>query len=303
MRSCSSPGPTCSTARIATSASTCPASSGCSSRRSRRQQDLRELASWSRRWLRWTHLVGDAWPFLGRRLAPPNTRRLMHEANRYLKNRDGVGAAVRGVLRSTLEAAWRDGDRVVLIGHSLGSVIAYDTLWELTHVHRAPGEVSLLVTLGSPLAHTVRAALAARCAGARRGSLSAQHPPLGQHDGARRYDGAAAALEAAISRDARSPPRRGDRGLRRLRQFLSRQPGASTRTSRTAISPNPSSPKSSAAGSNALNVVERGRRLESPMRAGYCGADSSCGSMMTSMRRLRSRPCSVSLLAIGCVSP
>jgi hypothetical protein len=114
-------------------------------------EDVRELGSWSRRSQRWVHLVGDAWPFLGRRLAPPTTRRLMHEASRYLKNRDGVGAAVRNVLRSTLEAAWRDRDRVMLIGHSLGSVIAYDTLWELSHVHRATGEVSLLVTLGSPL--------------------------------------------------------------------------------------------------------------------------------------------------------
>jgi hypothetical protein len=114
--------------------------------------DLRELGSWSRRWIRWSHLIGDAWPFLGRRLAPPNTRRLMHEANRYLKNRDGVGAAVRGVLRATLEDAWHDGDRVLLIGHSLGSVVAYDTLWELTHAQRASGEVSLLITLGSPLA-------------------------------------------------------------------------------------------------------------------------------------------------------
>ena len=113
--------------------------------------DLRELGSWSRRSLRWTHLVGDAWPFLGRRLASPNTRRLMHEASRYLKNRDGVGAAVRSVLRSRLETAWRDGDPVLLIGHSLGSVIAYDTLWELSYVHRVTGEVSLLVTLGSPL--------------------------------------------------------------------------------------------------------------------------------------------------------
>ena len=76
----------------------------------------------------------------------------MHEATRYLKNRDGVGAEVRTTLRSTLEAAWADGERVLLIGHSLGSVIAYDTLWELTHVHRSSGEVSLLITLGSPLA-------------------------------------------------------------------------------------------------------------------------------------------------------
>jgi hypothetical protein len=116
------------------------------------EQDLRELRSWRRRALKWAHLVGDAVPFLGRRLAPAHTRRLMHEANRYLKNRDGVGAEVRSVLRATLEAAWRDDARVLLVGHSLGSVIAYDTLWELTHVQRATGEISLLVTLGSPLA-------------------------------------------------------------------------------------------------------------------------------------------------------
>jgi hypothetical protein len=59
---------------------------------------------------------------------------------------------VRAVLRTALEGAWRDGAPVLLIGHSLGSVIAYDTLWELTHVQRAAGTVDLLVTMGSPLA-------------------------------------------------------------------------------------------------------------------------------------------------------
>jgi hypothetical protein len=115
-------------------------------------EDLRELASWQRRWLRWMHLVGDRWPFVGRRLAAPPTRRLMHEANRYLKNRDDVGETVRAVLRAALERAWREGARVLLIGHSLGSVIAYDTLWELTHVQRTKGEIDLLVTIGSPIA-------------------------------------------------------------------------------------------------------------------------------------------------------
>ena len=115
------------------------------------EADLLDLESWSRRLLRLAHLLGDAWPLVGRRLAPPNTRRLMHEANRYLKNRDGVAVAVRGVLRETLEASWREGAAVLLVGHSLGSVIAYDTLWELSHVYRNSGEVSLLVTLGSPL--------------------------------------------------------------------------------------------------------------------------------------------------------
>jgi hypothetical protein len=115
-------------------------------------EDLRELRSWSRRMLRYAHLVGDAWPLLGRRFAPAVTRQLMHEANRYLKDRNGVGADVRNAVRATLENAWRAGERVLVLGHSLGSVIAYDTLWELTHVQRAGGEVDVLVTFGSPIA-------------------------------------------------------------------------------------------------------------------------------------------------------
>jgi hypothetical protein len=132
--------------------------------------DLRELGSLSHRLVRWSHLIGDAFPFVGRRLAAPATRRLMHEATRYLKNRGGVGAEVRAALRSTLEAAWRAGERVLLLGHSLGSVIAYDTLWELTHERPASGEVTVLVTLGSPLGtyFVQRSVKGAREAGARR---------------------------------------------------------------------------------------------------------------------------------------
>jgi hypothetical protein len=123
-------------------------------------EDLEELGSWQRRVLRLVHLAGDAWPFLGRRFAPAAMRRLMHEATRYLKNRDGVGATVRATLRASLEAAWRRGERVLLLGHSLGSVIAYDTLWELTHVDESSGDVPLLMTLGSPLAtHFVQRSL------------------------------------------------------------------------------------------------------------------------------------------------
>ena len=41
-------------------------------------------------------------------------------------------------------------DAVLLIGHSLGSVIAYDTLWELSHQEGVTGKVDFL-TLGSPM--------------------------------------------------------------------------------------------------------------------------------------------------------
>jgi hypothetical protein len=39
---------------------------------------------------------------------------------------------------------------VLLVGHSLGAVIAYDTLWELSHQEGLKGKVDFL-TLGSPL--------------------------------------------------------------------------------------------------------------------------------------------------------
>jgi hypothetical protein len=113
--------------------------------------DLHEVHSWAYRLKRWSHVIGDTWPLLGRLLAQPATRRLMHEANRYLKNRDGIGAAVRRVLRDELRAAWQAGGRILLIGHSLGSVIAYDALWELSRDGDPSPRVDLFVTLGSPL--------------------------------------------------------------------------------------------------------------------------------------------------------
>jgi hypothetical protein len=41
---------------------------------------------------------------------------------------------------------------VLLIGHSLGSVICYDTLWDLSRERGANPRVDLFMTLGSPLA-------------------------------------------------------------------------------------------------------------------------------------------------------
>lgn len=113
--------------------------------------DRRELASWPRRIKRLAHVIGDALPVLGRRLAEPATRLQMHEATRYLRDRDGIGAAIRALVRAQLEAAWAAHDRVLLLGHSLGSVIAYDALWDLSSEGRSE-RVDLLITMGSPLA-------------------------------------------------------------------------------------------------------------------------------------------------------
>ena len=156
--------------------------------------DVREIESLARRVDRWLRILGDALPFLSRQIADPATRLTMAEARRYLGNRHGVGREVRLMLKNQLADAWADGDRVLLIGHSLGSVICYDTLWELSHEEPVAGEIDLFITLGSPLAtRFIRRRLrGARLTGrdryptilrrwvnlAARGELTALHPAL-----------------------------------------------------------------------------------------------------------------------------
>jgi len=116
-------------------------------------EDIREIASLRRRLSRFWHVLADALPLVGRWLARPALRLTMLEASRYLNDRDGIASAVRALLRNELERAWEARERVLLIGHSLGSVIAYDTLWELSHGPQGRGErIDLFMTLGSPLA-------------------------------------------------------------------------------------------------------------------------------------------------------
>ena len=133
-------------------------------------QDRREIDSLNHRVLRLWHRVGDSLPALGRWMARPALKLTMLEANRYLTNRDRIATRVRALLRAPLEAAWAAGERVLLIGHSFGSVIAYDTLWELSREAGSPGRVELFVTLGSPLATQFirRSLLGADAAGAER---------------------------------------------------------------------------------------------------------------------------------------
>lgn len=116
------------------------------------EEDLREIDSAARRVKRLWHLVGDALPFLGRLVARPELRLTMREVLRYFSDEDGIASEIRGLLKTVLRQAWSADERVLLIGHSLGSVIAYDTLWELSREDGDPRRIELLMTLGSPLA-------------------------------------------------------------------------------------------------------------------------------------------------------
>ena len=114
--------------------------------------DVREIESLNRRVRRWVHIVGDAFPFLANWLAKPDVRLTMGEARHYLNDRHGVATVIREQLAALLIAFWDRQQKIILIGHSLGSVIAYDTLWQLSHEHGEQRSIDMFVTLGSPLA-------------------------------------------------------------------------------------------------------------------------------------------------------
>ena len=114
-------------------------------------EDIAEIDSVARKLARLLRVLGDASPWFGRLIAKPDMRLTMTEARRYLLNRRGLASQVRTMLKEPLQAAWRDGKCVLLSGHSMGSVIAYDTLWELSHDDQHSGRIDLFMTLGSPL--------------------------------------------------------------------------------------------------------------------------------------------------------
>ncbi len=122
-------------------------------------EDRHAVESWSHRLDMLARIVGDAVPLLGR-LANPMIRAQLADVARYQRDDDGIGTAIKALVRHELESAWAARERVLLIGHSLGSVICYDTLWDLGRERRAERRVELFVTLGSPLAtHVIRRGL------------------------------------------------------------------------------------------------------------------------------------------------
>lgn len=109
---------------------------------------IREVGRPRRRAIYLAHRFADRFPGLVYWLAGEGTRANIADSERYFRNEDGVADRIRGLLRAELERSWAAGERVLLMAHSFGSVIAWDTLWELQD--RA-GPVDLFLTMGSPL--------------------------------------------------------------------------------------------------------------------------------------------------------
>lgn len=76
----------------------------------------------------------------------------------YLANAQGYREACEQRLLDVLAPALARGDDVLLLSHSMGSVVSYDVLWRLSHdastaAPAASGRVHTWITFGSPLAN------------------------------------------------------------------------------------------------------------------------------------------------------
>ena len=86
-------------------------------------------------------------------------KKRLPELHSYLLG-DPWAQNIRKEVKTQLRLALEAGCDVMLIGHCLGSVIAYDALWSLSREDEFKPRISRFVTLGSPLADNgVRARL------------------------------------------------------------------------------------------------------------------------------------------------
>ena len=115
------------------------------------EEDIQEAGHWHKRLGRFIYLLSDAFPFLIDYVATPAMKAALHDSLRYFRNHGGVADQIRRMVAEALRSASDAGSRVLLIAHSLGSVIAFDTLWELSRRTKSNVAVDQFLTIGSPL--------------------------------------------------------------------------------------------------------------------------------------------------------
>ncbi len=91
------------------------------------------------------------------RVAAPLISMVAKDIDHYWNPDTAFGSDVRWELTEPLNKALYDGDDVMLVSHSLGTMISYDVLWKFSYygeykaLRMRGNKLNTLVTLGSPL--------------------------------------------------------------------------------------------------------------------------------------------------------
>ena len=113
--------------------------------------DRRQARTLRLRIARMIYSLVDRFPWLISPLQSEHVKRLLDGSSQYFENLFGIGDDLRAKLRRQLQQAISEEQRILLIGHSMGSIIAYDTLWQLSREGVGTADIDLFLTLGSPL--------------------------------------------------------------------------------------------------------------------------------------------------------
>ena len=115
------------------------------------ESDIRDARTPRYRVARALYQLGDTLPWLIPLIPDSRIKLSIQETGRYFNNHDNVACKIREQQKQPLREAVGRKDTVLLIGHSMGSIIAYDSLWELDHLEGMDNCVDCLLTIGSPL--------------------------------------------------------------------------------------------------------------------------------------------------------
>jgi hypothetical protein len=113
--------------------------------------DYAEAVNWRRRLARWMFSAADIMPFLIPHISDERLELHLRDLQRYLRDRNDIADHTRQMLKIPLRAAAEAGRPVLLIGHSMGSVIAWDSLWQMSRQDGDDVRIDTLLTMGSPL--------------------------------------------------------------------------------------------------------------------------------------------------------
>ena len=115
------------------------------------QRDKDEASTLMRRLGRWLFTLGDLMPLLIPHLATERMELHLRDLQRYVRNRNNVAQHTRESLKAMLREAHAASRPILLIAHSMGSVIAFEALWQMSRSEREAMQIDLLLTMGSPL--------------------------------------------------------------------------------------------------------------------------------------------------------
>ncbi|MGI9272546.1 MAG: alpha/beta hydrolase [Woeseiaceae bacterium] len=115
------------------------------------QRDKDEATSGMRKFARWMFTLGDLMPFLIPHIATERMELHLRDLWRYVQNRNDIAQHTRQLLKKPLRQARDENRPILLIAHSMGSVIAFEALWQMSRADREAMHIDLLLTMGSPL--------------------------------------------------------------------------------------------------------------------------------------------------------